>query len=171
MTVLLGVVAVWPALFIGKVSELYLMGPNALISALVGMGVPSRSGSSTRGGRVAASVLFLIGLAGFVSRSYHFTVTWSQARDFRDQVRRIAEAVPPGSRLVIGVPESLQSGPMHSKYCVPPAVAAGLPQSWFVKRLADPSLPEVEYMTPIAGGDPGGYTAILEAPSQRRVMW
>ena len=171
MAVMIGVVAVWPALLIGKVSELYLMGPNALIAALVGMGVPSRRGSSTRGGRFAASILFLIALAGFVSRSYHFKVTWSQARDLRDQVRRIAEAVPPGSRLVIGIPETLQSGPMHSKYCVPPAVAAGLPQSWFIKRLADPSLPEVEFMTPIAGGDARGYTAILEAPSQRRGMW
>ena len=171
MAVMLGVVAVWPALLIGKVSELYLMGPNALIAALVGMGVPSRRASSTQGVMVAASALFLIALAGFVSRSYHFTVTWSQARDLRDQVRRIVDAAPPGSRLVIGVPEALRSGPMHSKYCVPPAVAAGLPQSWFVKRLVDPSLPEVEFVTPVAGGGPGGYTAILEAPSRSRVMW
>jgi hypothetical protein len=171
MAVMLGVVAVWPALLIGKVSELYLMGPNALIAALVGMGVPARRGPSAPGVTVAASALFVIALAGFVSRSYHFAVTWSQAQDLRDQVRRVAEAAAPGSRLVIGVPKALRSGPMHSKYCVPPAVAAGLPQSWFVKRLVDPSLPEADFLTPIAGGEAAGYTYMLEAPSRSRVMW
>lgn len=171
MAIVLGAVAIWPALLIGKVSELYVMGPNALIAAFVGIGVTSGEGPSTLRRRVGASALFLIALAGFASRSYHFTVTWSQARELREAVHRMVEESPPGGGLVIVVPETLRVGPMHSKYCVPPAVAAALPQSWLVKRLVDPTLPEVQFVTPIEGVGPEACNAILEAPARRRVMW
>ena len=171
LVVMLGTVAVWPALLIGKVSELYLLGPNALIAVLVGIGATSHEGLAALGRRVAAATMFLIAFVGFASRSYHFAVTWSQARELREAVERIAAAAPTSARVVIVVPESLRSGPMHSKYCTPPAVAAGLPQSWFVKRLVDPTLPEVDFVTPIEGSARENSAVILEAPSRRRVIW
>lgn len=171
IAVMLGVAAVWPSLLIGKVSELYMMGPNALIAALVGISATSGKLLSTLAGRIAASALFLIALIGFVSRTYHFTVTWSQARELREVVQRRVAAAPPGSRLVIVVPDSLQSGPMHSKYCVPPAVAAALPQSWLVKRLVDPALPQVQFVTQGEQVESESCAGILDAPSCRREMW
>ena len=171
LAVTIGVLAVWPALLIGKVSELYVMGPNALIAALVGIGMTTHDGPAKLGRSIAGLALLLIAVAGYASRSYHFSVTWSQARELREVVHRIADEAPRQGRLVIVVPESLRAAPMHSKYLVPPAVAAALPESWVVKRLADPALPEVEFLTPGPEPMPGGDTPVLEAPSQRRIMW
>lgn len=60
---------------------------------------------------------------------------------------------------------------MHSKYPVPPAVAAALAESWVVKRLTDASLPEIEVGTPGPEGTQAGGGPVPEAPSARRVMW
>lgn len=166
-----GVLAVWPALLIGKVSELYVMGPNALIAALVGIGMTANDGLARQGRRIAGLVLILIAVAGYVSRTYHFSVTWSQARELREAVHRIVDGDPRKDRLVIVVPESLRTGPMHSKYFVPPGVAAALPESWVVKRLADPSLPGIEFVTPGLEGKRGDDAPVLQPPSQRRAMW
>jgi hypothetical protein len=171
VAVAIGVVAIWPALLIGKVSELYVMGPNALIAALVGIGMTTHDGPAKLGRWIAGLALLLIAVGGYASRSYHFSVTWSQARELREAVDRIADGAPRQGRLVIVVPESLRAAPMHSKYLVPPAVAAALAESWVVKRLADPSLPEVEFLTPGPEGAPAGGAPVLEAPSARRVMW
>jgi hypothetical protein len=171
LAVAIGVLAVWPALLIGKVSELYVMGPNALIAALVGIGMTANDGPVKLGRWIAGLALLLIAVGGYASRSYHFSVTWSQARELREAVDRIADEAPRQGRLVIVVPESLRAATMHSKYLVPPAVAAALAESWLVKRLADPSLPEVEFRTPDPEGTPAGGAPVLEEPSARRVMW
>jgi hypothetical protein len=166
-----GVLAVWPALLIGKVSELYVMGPNALIAALVGIGMTANDRPARQGRRIAGLVLVLIAVGGYISRTYHYSVTWSQARELREAVHEIANGKSRQDRLVIVVPESLRTGPMHSKYFVPPAVAAGLAESWVVKRLADPSLPEVEFVPPGLEGKPVDDVPVLQPPSQRRAMW
>jgi len=171
LTVATGALAVWPALLIGKVSELYVMGPNALIAALIGIGMTADVGPPKLARWIAAPVLLLIAVTGYVSRTYHFSVTWSQARELRESVHRIVDGDPRQGRLLIVVPESLRSTPMHSKYFVPPAVAAALAESWAVNRLADPGLPEVEFVTPGPEFKPRGDLPVLRQPSQRRAMW
>lgn len=147
------------------------MGPNALIAALIGIGITANDGPSKLGRWVAGVALLVIAIGGYASRSYHFSVTWSQARELREAVHRMADGTPRQSRLVIVVPKSLRAAPMHSKYLVPPAVAAALPESWIVKRLADSSLPEVEFLTPGPEAMSAGDAPVLETPSQRRIMW
>ena len=44
------------------------------------------------------------------------------------------------------IPAELFAGPINSKYCVPPAVVAALPQAWATMRLGDPSLPSVRFI-------------------------
>jgi hypothetical protein len=171
LAVAIGALAVWPALLIGKVSELYVMGPNALIAALVGIGMTATDGPAKPGRWIAGLALLSIAVGGYASRSYHFSVTWSQARELREAVHRIAAGALREGRLVIVVPESLRAAPMHSKYLVPPAVAAALAESWVVKRLADPSLPEIQFLTPGPEATPGDDAPVLQPPSQRRVMW
>lgn len=149
--VALGLLAVWPALVIEHISELYLLGPNALVAVLVGLGIERVFHDSDLPWRAclrgAACALLLIGATGFVSRTHHFFTTWSQARRLREEVREIAVAQKERQQpLVVRIPPRLFSGPMHSKYCVPPAVAAALPQAWTTMRLGDPSLPPVTFI-------------------------
>lgn len=109
LAVTIGVLAVWPALLIGKVSELYVMGPNALIAALVGIGMTAHDGLSKLGRPINGLALLLIAVGGYASRSYHFSVTWAEARELREAVHRIADGVPRQGRPVMVVPESLRA--------------------------------------------------------------
>lgn len=135
---------------------------------LVGIGMTANDGPARQARRIAGRVL--IAVAGYVSRAYHFSVTWSQARELRAAVPLIVDANRRQQKLVVVVPESLRSGPMHSKYCVSPAVAAALAESWVVKRFADPSLPEVEFVTPGIEGKPVDDVPVHQPPSQTRGM-
>lgn len=177
----LGLIAVWPLLVIKHVSELYLMGSNALIAMLVGIGasegiqslsnarrsashigIASTANSWLR--RIAAGVLIIVAIGGSLSRAYHFGVTWEYAH----QMRRAAESVL-GTADGICVDERLSDGPMHSKYIVPPAVAAVLPSTFQAAQLADPLFPKVRFDCSGTGGPDAA--VVLEPNLPARVMW
>lgn len=146
----LGLLAVWPALAIEHVSELYLLGPNALVAVLVGLGVEQvgRMGRGWQKACMQICVVALLGIAatGFVSRTRLFFTTWAYARHLRQETYRTLAAANWPDNAAILIPAELLAGPMHSKYCVPPAVAAALPQAWATMRLGDPSLPAVNFI-------------------------
>jgi hypothetical protein len=168
--------AVWPALVIEHVSELYLFGPNALVAVLVGLGVEqiARSARGWQKGcmQIGVVVLFGIAAAGFVSRTLLFFTTWTYARHLRQETYRAVAAAGRSENVTVLIPAELFAGPMHSKYCVPPAWAAALPQAWATMRLGDPSLPAVKFVdgrTPPA--EPPGSVIPLEADVPPRTIW
>jgi len=172
----LGLLAVWPALVIEHVSELYLFGPNALVAVLVGLGVEqiARSARGWQKGcmQIGVVVLFGIAAAGFVSRTLLFFTTWTYARHLRQETYRAVAAAGRSENVTVLIPAELFAGPMHSKYCVPPAWAAALPQAWATMRLGDPSLPAVKFVdgrTPPA--EPPGSVIPLEADVPPRTIW
>lgn len=167
----LAILSIWPALCIAHVSELYVLGPNALVAALVGIGVASSPGASSRSKPISVAALFLIAAAGFASRAYHFTVTWAQARELRAAAHETAACMSPHMPKAIVIPAVLRSGPMHSKYCVPPAVAAALNQSWSVERLVNPRLPDVQFVDQVPADLPPSAVKSLDVHPCRRAMW
>lgn len=172
----LGLLAVWPALTIEHVSELYLFGPNALIAVLVGLGVEQ---AFERDGRlhkhwtqICVILLLVITVTGFVSRTRHFFSTWAYARELRQEAWRAVTAVERPEGTVVLIPASLFEGAMHSKYCVAPAVAAALPQAWATMRLGDPSLPAVRFIDGRQSpADSSVSTVTLEAIVPPRELW
>jgi len=141
---------VWPALAIEHVSELYLLGPNALVAVLVGLGVEQVwcTARCWRKVWMHIGVVALLGIAaaGFVSRTRLFFQTWAYARQVRQETYRALAAAGWPDNAAILIPAEFFAGPMHSKYCVPPAVAAALPQALATMRLGDPSLPSVNFI-------------------------
>lgn len=172
----LGLLAVWPALAIEHVSELYLLGPNALVAVLVGLGVDQIS-RMDRGQRKACMqigvvLLVVIAATGFASRTRLFFTTWAYARLLRQETVHVLAAASNPDNAAILIPAELFAGPMHSKYCVPPAVAAALPQAWATMRLGDPSLPAAHFIdgrTPPSEWPASVLT--LEAHVPPRVIW
>ena len=146
----LGLLAVWPALAIEHVSELYLFGPNALVAVLVGLGVEQvyrmHRCWQKMGMQIGVVLLLVIAATGFVSRTRLFFTTWSYARQLRQDTYRALSAAGWPENAAILIPAELFAGPMHSKYCVPPAVAAALSQAWATMRLGNPSLPSVRFI-------------------------
>lgn len=172
----LGLLAVWPALAIEHVSELYLLGPNALVAVLLGLGVDQIS-RMDRGRRKACMqigvvLLMVIAATGFASRTRLFFTTWAYARHLRQETAHVLAAASNPDNVAILIPAELFAGPMHSKYCVPPAVAAALPQAWATMRLGDPSLPAAHFIdgrTPPSEWPASVLT--LEAHVPPRVIW
>jgi hypothetical protein len=172
----LGLLAVWPALVIEHVSELYLFGPNALVAVLVGLGVEEvcRKARGWKKGcmQIGVVVLFVIAAVGLVSRTRLFFTTWSYARHLRQETSRAVAAAGHPENATVLIPAELFAGPMHSKYCVPPAVAAALPQAWATMRLGDPSLPAVTFADgrspPV---EPPASVILLEADLPPRTIW
>jgi hypothetical protein len=177
----LGVIAVWPLLVIKHVSELYLMGSNALIAMLVGIGASEEiqrlsdarragciSGNAPTAGSwhrwIAASILITIAVGGSLSRAYHFGITWEYAK----QMRLTAfSALSEAHRMCVD--ERFSDGPMHSKYIVPPAVAAVLPSTFQAAHLVDRHFPEVVFdCSHLEAPDA---TAVLKPNLPARVMW
>jgi hypothetical protein len=180
----LGLVAVWPALPIRQVSELYIMGPNALIAVLVGAGVgrimqpnPALAGSGTWKSwqrawlRGAVACLAAIAVIGFGSRTYHFAITWEYARALRGAARALVEREPADGPLTIVVDGGLEQGPVHSKYLVPPTWAADLPNSFRTFRLGGVDLPPVTFRAKAAPAAPGEKAVRLECRLPSREIW
>jgi hypothetical protein len=156
--VLLGLVSLWPALAIRQVSEIYMMGPNALIAVLVGAGagavtLPQQSHAAPefspprlrQGLRMAIMALLVIATIGFASRTHHFTITWNYARTLRAAALDLIAREGCSGPIVIVLDRSLVDGPVHSKYFVPPALAADLPNSFRAFRLAGVNLPPIAF--------------------------
>lgn len=172
----LGLLAIWPALAIEHVSELYLLGPNALVAVLVGLGVDQIS-RMDRGWRKACMqigvvLLMVIAATGFASRTRLFFTTWAYARHLRQETAHVLSSASNPDNAVILIPAQLFAGPMHSKYCVPPAVAAALPQAWATMRLGDPSLPAVHFIDGRMPPEEWPASVLtLEARIPPRVIW
>lgn len=182
--VVLGLVAVWPALPIRQISELYIMGPNALIAVLVGAGVarivegdPSSTGSggwqSGAGAWLCGAVACLAAIAviGFASRTYHFAITWEYARTLRGAARALVGREPGDGPLTIVVAAALEQGPVHSKYLVPPTWAADLPNSFRAFRLGGVDLPPVAFRAEAAPSAPGEKAVRLQCRMPTRELW
>ena len=182
--VVLGLITVWPALPIRQVSELYIMGPNALIAVLVGAGVgriiegdPSSAGSYHRqsGARAwlcgAVACLAAIAVIGFASRTYHFAITWEYARALRVAARALVEPEQADGPLTIVVDDALERGPVHSKYLVPPTWAADLPNSFRTFRLGGVDLPLATFRAEAAPAAPGEKAVRLRCRVPTREIW
>jgi hypothetical protein len=165
---MIGLIAVWPILVIKHVSELYLMGRNALIAMLCGIGAstivqPQRVGASFASA-TALVLLGVIAVIGTASRAYHFGVTWTWASIMRDDAFAAAE-----SSRHICIDERLRQGPQHSKYIVAPATAAVLPSTFQARRLVDPGCANPVFdCVEIQAGDK---IIMLSPRLPRRVMW
>ncbi|MHC4416136.1 MAG: hypothetical protein ACYS0G_12715 [Planctomycetota bacterium] len=143
------------ALPLGRVSELYLMGPNVGAAVLVGAGLAfvagrGRAAESRQSGVrkiaemrvVAASVILAvmgIGAVGLVSRCCHFAITWTYSRELN------ARLVDSQANLPTGVPPALVlfdqgcvEGYFHSVYVGPPARALNVPETERALNLRHP---------------------------------
>lgn len=172
----LGLLAIWPALTIEHVSELYLLGPNAAVAVLVGLGVEQvyRMNRCWRKGclQIGVVLLFVIAVTGFASRTRLFFTTWAYARHLRQETAHVLSSARNPDNAAILIPAQLFAGPMHSKYCVPPAVAAALPQAWATMRLGDPSLPAVHFIDGRMPPEQWPASVLtLEARIPPRVIW
>ncbi len=87
----LAMLATLPVLFMGHISELYLMGPNALIAIALGDSlVFAAARLPAVWFRGAAAALLVCALAGVASRAYHFALTWRYSRELAAQAERLA---------------------------------------------------------------------------------
>lgn len=170
-----GLCTVWPALIIGHFSELYVMGANALVAVLIGIGVDAATTSSasrsTRALVLPIAVMYAIAVGGAVSRAYHFGVTWSHARAIRDDVQAALDHAPAGAVVPFSVPESLRSGPTHSKYIVPPVVAANPPRAFALRKAATADEPTAVFDWPVMPPGYEGRPIAPDPPLVRREMW
>ena len=182
--VILGLVAIWPALPIRQVSELYVMGPNALIAPFVGVGVGRvlQGDPASRGSRQgqgwqtpwllgAVIAIAAIGMLGFASRTYHFLTTWVYARELRTAALALVEGEQTGSPITILIDDKLEQGPVHSKYLVTPALAADVPNSFRAFRLGGADLPAVTFLGEGALWATQGNVVRLDCPVPSRNMW
>ncbi len=185
-SVAMGLLAVWPAFGIDHVSEVYLMGPNALVAALVGIGVGAsfakrensqgsphvtswQSGLFADGG---ALLLAIVTITGFVSRTAHYAVTWNHARTLRHAVDEIVDNCQSMDGVTVIVPEALMKGPTHCKYIVPPNWAADVASSTRVRSTCDTRYSQVKFVIrKEAALEPGGPSAILSPALRARPAW
>ena len=175
-----GLCAVWPALLIGRFSELYVMGSNALVAALVGIGIDTviSARRDTAGirrpfawGLVGLAALAVIAIGGFLSRSYHFRITWEDARLLRLAAHAALAGAERGDLVKIHVPDEARGGPTHSKYIVPPAVAANLPRAFGLLEAIDPGAARAVFDWPDMPENFEGVPLVLPRALPCRVMW
>jgi hypothetical protein len=128
--------ALAPVMLLGHVSELYLMGPNALICIALAAAVSQAHGRAWA--RVLRSgawlVLIGIGAVGVASRAHHFGLTWEYSRLLSEQTR----ALPP----VQQAPSSCQlEAASHSVYYVTPLAALNVAATTDIAAAAGRPLP------------------------------
>lgn len=171
MVTFLGISATLP---MARISELYLMGPNAGFAILAAIGFvgwrqllwPS-SGEHThltsKAGRAAfvtaAVVLLGFGVYGVASRAVHFRITWSYASTLNDILLDHQRSLPPDKDRIATVylPPACTQGLAHSQYVEPPADAlhVSATEAWFnqLDPLRRIKLARGEPSTPLAPGD------------------
>jgi hypothetical protein len=176
----MGLLALWPAFGIDHVSELYLMGPNALVATLLGLGVgaffaPHEGSPRASHGLweiCSATLLALVAIAGFVTRTAHYAVTWSHARALRQSVEEIVRNQPGLDGVTVIIPESLTRGATHCKYIVPPTWAADVESTCRVLGMSDARYANVTFVIrKDAATDPGGRSAVLTPKLRDRPAW
>lgn len=130
-----------PFLFLGHVSELYLMGPNALgaIAAVVAFSAVDANTPKWIHSLALVAVL-TAGVSGIVTRAVQFDITWQYSRELSSQVERMAR----GSLLSTGPTHSCEKMAMrtHSTYLVPPLHALGPEATAALYALNGSPLPE-----------------------------
>jgi hypothetical protein len=113
----------WP---MDRISELYVMGPNAAVALVVAIGAAEFWTISANRYRFICRFVVLAAFAiatfGFASRALHFRTSWKQGRQLYHQAAQFqANLTSDGRTHVIGIPESLSQGWQHSQYVIPPA--------------------------------------------------
>jgi hypothetical protein len=141
-------IALVPSIFMGHVSELYLMGPNLGMAVWFGVSVTHGSGKRRAPEAVRRTCLVLVGLIGVVgiaSRADHFRTTWIYARSLHGQLQsRLALAHP--SPVQFTLDPSCLAGANYSVYIVSPARALNLAET---KRLLGAATPVPQTSSPI----------------------
>lgn len=179
VAIVAGLCSVWPALLIGHFSELYVMGANALVAILVGIGLaaairdsmPAGSHASKTVCAIAVMVLWAVAAVGAVSRAYHFRVTWQNARAIRNGIQQTLDSAATGSIVRFSVPLQMRNGVTHSKYIVPPVVAANPPRAAIVRKLTKPDSAEALFDWPIIPPDYAGEAVVADPPLLLRELW
>lgn len=156
----LGLIAIWPAIAVRQVAEIYMMGPNALISVLVGIGAAScgsvagvEKKNSMRNWphfpmrQTSVAVLILIGTVGFISRAYHFALTWHYAQGLRAAAVELVQRHQDEGPLTILIDPALDSRGGHSKYVCSPVLAANLQNSFRSFELGGAGFPNVVFQS------------------------
>ncbi len=112
----LALLSLIPVLFVRQISELYLMGPNALIALALARSIQSLAPVRGVATRALTALLMLCAVEGLASRSYHFGLTWLYSRELSVQVRRDDAASPSGP----GQASCREGFQGHSVYIVSP---------------------------------------------------
>lgn len=111
------ILATGPVLLMGHVSELYLMGPNALTSLALAISLAALRAHMPVGA-IVRFVLVAGAYAGLGSRAYHFGLTWSYARELTAQ----AVALESSTRDV-APDDCAEVSAHHSVYVISPLMA------------------------------------------------
>ncbi len=117
-----------------NISEVYVMGPNAGAAVLVALGIgtvvdrclkrhrgQSHLSRQCMAGFLAAGLVLVAGVYGFVSHAAHFRVTWIYTRGLERAVMDIERSLGRSGEGPVQITLAGQSGFHHSTYVLPPS--------------------------------------------------